>query len=52
MAQTMKLNAEQITEIRGSIRSYGYMKRFARRFNCSIRTIRRAKKRENSYGFV
>ena len=52
MAHPMKLNVQQVTEIRASVRTYGYMKRFARRFNCSVRTIRRAKKREDSYGFV
>jgi hypothetical protein len=52
MAHPMKLNVEQVTEIRASVRTYGYMKRFARRFNCSIHTIQRAKKRLDSYGQI
>jgi phage host-nuclease inhibitor protein Gam len=52
MAQAMKLNVQQVTEIRASVRNFGYLKRFARRFNCSINTIQRAKKRLDSYGRI
>ena len=49
MAQSKRLNADQVAEIRGAERTYGYMKAFARRFGCSIRTIRRARRREDGY---
>jgi len=49
MPAVKRLNESQVAEIRAAVRTYGYMKAFARRFGCSIRTIRRARRREDGY---